>query len=387
MAIQLLVTDKNLVVQGDPIDGWTSIDVTTRFNEPGSGSVELPARPEVMAQLQPGNRLVVIRDGEIWTAGPMEIPQDYSWGIGESSDPDPGTVHIDFSDDLALPAGYITWADPTVAWSAQPDKATRKITATNAELIIRQLIDENCGPGALVARRIPHFALDSVAGVGATITMATRFEPLLDACRRTAKWGGGLGFRTRQVGSQILFSCYAPADKTATARFSRGLGNLRSVQFKLSAPTVTHALVQGSEVDPPADRIFVERADTTAASSWWRVEQLVDGSAADDTNGELTSSGNEQLSGGAAPVELATVTVDTPDLQAGRDYGLGDKVTIELPTGLEVADVVRSIHLQATPDAGEYVSTLVGSPEATSAPQMVRLVRELGRRLGRIEAR
>lgn len=387
MAIELLITDEDLAIQGDPLTGWTSLDATLRFNEPASGSVELPAHPEVMTQLQPGNRIVVIRDGAIWMAGPLEIPQDYSWGIGESAEPDPGKVSVAFSDDLAVVAGYITWPTPGSAWSAQPDTASRQITATNAETIIRTLVNENCGLGALAARQIPNLVLDSVAGVGTNTSVTTRFEALLDTCRRVAIDGGRIGFRTRQDAGQIKFGCYQPADLTATARFSRGLGNLRSVQFKLSAPTVTHALVQGSEVEPPADRIFVEVADTTAANTWWRVEKLVDGSAETDTNGELTSDGNEELAGGSAPVELATVTVDTPDLRAGVDYGLGDKVTIELPTGLEVADVVRSIHLQATPDSGEYVSSLIGSPEATSDPKMVRLIRELGRRLGRLEAR
>jgi len=45
------------------------------------------------------------------------------------------------------------------------------------------------------------------------------------------------------------------------------------------------------------------------------------------------------------------------------------------------------MHLQATPASGEYVTTLVGSPEATSDPAMVRVVRDLSRRLGRITAR
>lgn len=84
MGIRLLVTDQNLTVQGDPIDAWMNLDATRRFNEPASGSVDLPAHPEVMAQLQPGNRLVVIRDQTIWCAGPLEIPQDYTWGIGDS---------------------------------------------------------------------------------------------------------------------------------------------------------------------------------------------------------------------------------------------------------------------------------------------------------------
>ncbi|WP_171117775.1 siphovirus ReqiPepy6 Gp37-like family protein [Streptomyces sp. Z423-1] len=387
MAIQLLVTDEGLAVQGDPLADWTALDATLRFNEPGSGSVDLVAHPYVMAQLQPGHRLVVIRDGEIWMAGPMEITQDYSWGIGSEGEAPPGKVRVNFSDDLALAAGHITWADPAVTWANQPDTASYSITSTNAETIIRTLVNVNCGPGALAARQIANLALAPVAGVGTTTSVNTRFEGLLAACRRVAIDGGGLGFRTRQTSSQIEFEVYAPVDRTATARFAEGLGNLRAVTYKQSAPTVTHALVQGSEVEAPADRKFVEVADAVAASAWWRVEQLVSGTAETDTNGELTQDGNEALAGGAAPVELATVTVDTEDLKAGRDYTLGDRVTVALPTGLEVADLVRSIHLQATPTSGEYVTSLVGSPEATSDPQMVRLVRELGRRLGRLEAR
>jgi hypothetical protein len=383
MTISLLITDQNLAVQGDPIDGWTGLDSTLRFNEPASGSVDLPARPEVMAQLHPGNRLVVIRDRAVWCAGPLEIPTDFAWSVGDSAEPDPGKVTVSFSDDLARVAGYVTWPDPTLAWSAQPATGTWQVTTTNAETIIRQVVDANCGPSARAERRIPHLALAPVAGVGGTTTLTTRFEGLLVAARRAALNGGQLGFRTRQVGDQILFEVYAPADLTATARFSAGLGNLRSVQFKQSAPTVTHALVGGGE---DTTRVFVEVADADAASEWWRVEKFVDqSSTSDDTNGELTAAGTEELAGGAAPVELATVTVDTEDLKAGQDFGLGDRVTVELPTGLEVTDVVRSIHLQASP-RGEYVSSLIGSAEATSDPATVRLIRDLGRRLGRLEA-
>ncbi|MCX4606996.1 siphovirus ReqiPepy6 Gp37-like family protein [Streptomyces mirabilis] len=386
MAVQLLITDKNLAVQGDPLDGWTNLDVTKRFNEPGSGSVDVPARPEVMAQLQPGNRLVVIRDGGIWMAGPMEIPADFSWSVTE--EPGWGKVTISFSDDLATVAGYITWPTPASAWTAQLAHTWRQITSTNAETIIRTLVNENCGPGARAERRIPNFALDSVAGVGSATTVNTRFEPLLDTCRRIAVDGGAIGFRIRQTASQILFGCYAPADLTATARFSIGLGNLRSIQSKQSAPTVTHALIAGTEPDTgTTGRTYVQVADAAAAASWWRVEKYVDGSAVNDANGELTQAGNEELAGGAAPVELATITVDTEDLRAGRDFDLGDRVTVALPYGVEIVDLVRSIHLQATPGSGEYVTTLIGSPGASTDPATVKAIRTLGRRLGRLETR
>ncbi|WP_216588598.1 siphovirus ReqiPepy6 Gp37-like family protein [Streptomyces brasiliscabiei] len=384
MAIQLLVTNENLVVQGDPLADWLSLDATAKFNEPSSGSVDLVAHPYVMAQLQPGNRLVVIRDGAVWMAGPMEIPQDFSWGIGGEGEPPPGKVTVNFSDDLAMVAGYLTWPDPADTWAGQPDTAYQ-LTSTNAETILRTLVNLNCGPGAIAARRVPHLALGSVAGVGTTVSVQTRLERLLDVCRRVAIDGGGLGFRTRQSSSQILFEVYEPADLTATARFSEGLGNLRAVTYKRSAPTVTHALVVASEQAFP--RTYLEVADTGAASTWWRVEQLVDSSAEDNTHGDLTQEGTAALAEGAAPVELATVTVDTEDLRAGVDYGLGDRVTVALPQGVEVADIVRSIHLHAEPGSGEQVTSLIGSPDATTDPAMVRLVRELGRRLGRQEAR
>jgi hypothetical protein len=384
--VQLLITDKNLAVQGDPLDGWTNLDATKQFNTAGSGSVDVPARPEVMAQLQPGNRMVVIRDGVIWTAGPMEIPTDYQWSA-ETGDGDPGTVSINFADDLATVAGYITWPSPASAWSAQLGSTYRQFNSTNAETIIRTIVNENCGPGALTARRIPNFVLDTLAAVGTNTTVKTRFEPVLDVCRAAASSGGGIGFYTRQDAGQIKFGCYTPADKTSTARFSTGLGNLRSLAYKQSAPTVTHALVAGNETSGSTVRTFVEIGDTTAASTWWRVEKYVDGNADNNTNGELTTAGSNELAEGAAPVELATVTVDTEDLQAGRDFGLGDRVAISLPHGLQVTDVVRAINLHATPDSGELVTSVVGSQNATTDPQVVRLIRTLNRRLGRLETR
>lgn len=391
MAITLLVTDQTLQPVGDVLDGWTSLDVTRRFNEPASGSVELPATPAAMSVLQPGNRLVVLRDGAIWCAGPLEVPQEievgYGGGDSGGDQAPPGVISVNFTDDLGRMAGYVTWPAPSAAWTAQPAASWRTITGATGEQIIRQLVDENCGPGARAERRIPRLVLGPLAGVGTTTVVNTRFEGLLEACRRVAIDGGGLGFRTRQVGDQIVFEVYEPRDLSATARFSFGLGNLRHLRAKISAPTVTHALVAGTEDEESPARTFVEVADPSAASTWYRVEKFVDGSAADDSEGELTQAGREELAGGASPVELATVTVDTPDLVAGRDFDLGDRVSVQLPNGTEVTDLVRSIHLQATPGSGEYVTTLVGSAEATSDPQMVRVVRELSRRLGRITAR
>lgn len=382
MAITILVTDQNLNVLGDPLDGWTSLDVTRHFNAPASGSVDLPAYPATMSLLQPGNRLVVIRDGEIWTAGPLEEPQSFEWAV--DGEQDPGKVTCNFSDDLARVAGYITYPEPAKSLATQTTTSdlTWQLTATNAETIIRSLVNVNCGPGALAARQIQQLVLDDVAGVGSNRSISTRFEPLLDVCRIVAA-SDKLGFRTRQVGSQIKFGVYQPADKTATARFSQGLGNLRSVSFTMSAPTATSELVLGGDT---GSRAYVEVANATAVGDWYRVEKLVDQSGKTDANGEMTQAGQAELGNDNPQASLSTVTVDTDDLRAGRDFDLGDLVTVQLPTGLEVADVVQSIHLTATP-SGEQVASVVGTSDQTTSTATVRVVRDLARRLGRLEAR
>lgn len=389
MNIQLLITDRNLTVLGDPLSGWTSLSCELNFNQPGSGSVTLPAHPEYMELLQPGHRIVVIRDKSIWCAGPLEEPQDYSWDLqGNAS---PGTVKVAFSDDLARVAGYLTYPEPTKTFTTQTvtSDMVRKLTAP-AETIIRTLVNENCGPGALAARRIERLVLDTVADVGTSRTVSTRFEPLLDACR-TAAAADGLGFRTRQVGDEILFGVYAPADLTRTARFSAGLGNLRSVAFTMAAPTATQELVQGGndpaqEATPANTRAYVEVA-SGAAADWYRVEKLVDKSGtASDADGELTQAGTLELGNDNPQASLSTVTVDTEDLRAGRDFWLGDRVTVELPTGLELTDLVQTIRLEATPNEGELVTSVVGSSDKSTTTATVRLVRDLARRLGRLEA-
>lgn len=393
MTIKLLVTDQNLVVQGDELsaeDDWLSLKCTRNDNAPDSGELALVAHPGVMELLQPGNRLVVIRDGAIWTAGPMEIPQDWQEGLGGSDGgtdvPPPGEVSVNFTDDSALIAGHLTYPDPAVAASSalQPESFVR--TAVNGEVLLRELVDLNAGPGALTARRIPQLVLGALAGVGTSTSLTTRFESLGEVQRQVALAAGDLAFGTRQDGTQILYEVRARRDLTGTARFSYDLNNLRSLRFKRSAPTATTAIVAGS--GEGTARTIVEVTDATAEAEWWRVEKFVDSAGvADDTNGELTAAGQNELATGAGTVELSTLTVDTEDLQAGRDFEVSDLVTVQLPTGLEVADYVRSDVLTATPDGGETVISVVGTPDATTEGRMVRLIRDLGTRLGRLEAR
>jgi hypothetical protein len=382
--IQILITDRNLVPVGDPLTTWQSLDIVGRFNEPGSGSFNTAATPQVLEQLQPGNRVLIIRDGVEFIAGPIEKPGPYQWSIEDGENAGYGSIGVSFAEDDALIASRVSYPDPTVAATAQTVVDYYTATAVNAEVVMRDLVNRNAGPGALVARRIPHLALGSLASVGSNVTITSRWEALGDLLRRVALAGGGLGYRTRQSGSQILFEVFQPTDKSRQIRFSRGLGNLRSVTYEPEAPSAT-AVIVGGQGDLSA-RVIREVVDSAGVASWWRLEKFLDQTQTDVT-AELDQAGTDALTENGESVRLATVTVDTPTQRYGQHYGLGDLVSVEYIPGVEQAQVVRQFHLQASPDSGELVTVLIGSQDASRDPAIVRLGHDLDRRLSRLERR
>lgn len=381
MAITVLVTDPALTVVGDPLP-WTDIDITLRFNEPGSGSVTCPAWPAVMTQLAAGNRLTVVRDGAVFAAGPIE-GDDYDWRIGE----DPGEIVVDFGEDLALIAGRVTYPDPSLACTSDSQPDYWAVSATAAGTAMLALVDDNAGPSALAARQVTSLTVGDGTGVGSAVSYRTRWTAVCDDLRTLATAGGGLGFRTTETASSIVFEVYAPVDRSTgvgAVRYSRGMGNLRQVTRKRRAPTGTAAIVGGG--GELADRVIRERVSTAGVAAWWRTEVFVDQRQTSDTT-ELDQAGDEALDDGAETVSLSMVTVDTVDQAFGTHYGLGDKVAVEPIPGFQVADVVRAVRLQATPEDGEQITSTVGTSDAHAEPAWIRQMRALDRRLGRLEAR
>lgn len=381
----ILITDRNLNVLGDPVAGWSNLEVTLRVNEPGNGSFTAPTSDTLTALVRGGgNRVVVIRDGSVFAAGPIEKPGPEKWSV-DGGDSGSGTMTVHFADDLALVAGRVTYPNPAAASTAQTTSA-RWISVMNAEAIMRNLVNLNAGPGALAERKIPKLILGPLAGVGVTVKGGTRFDPLCDVLRSVALAGGGLAFRTQQVGTDIEFQVYRPVDRTAAVRFSPGLGNLRSYSYDPEAPSVTAAIVGGKDVG--TSRLIVERTSSAAITKWWRLETFIDQRQSDDTSSdttELNQAGDEAVGRGAETARLSAETVDTDDQRYGVHYQLGDIVTIVTKSGIEVADAVREVTLRSDPRNGEVVTSVIGPEDATTIPGWVQQVRALHRRIRNLE--
>lgn len=385
----ILITDPDtLDTLGDPITMWEQIDVTLRFNEPGSGLFVVAGYDWIVEQLVDGCRVVVIRHlhtetgvtGSVLISGPMEKFIHERSDDGENAGD--GKVTVYFADDLAKVVARQTYPDPTL----DPDsQVTDQWTYTgNAELALRELVNKNAGPGALTDRQIPGLVLGSVASVGSSITVtAERMEPLGAVARRIADAGGALGFRTSQVGSTIEFQVYEPPDLSGDVRFGFAYGNLKYVSYERTAPTVT-AVIVGGQGETGGDRFVTERVNTAEQTTWGRYEKLVS-RPGNDPLADLEDEADRVLGENAATTRVATNVADTPNQRFGVDYGLGSKVAVEHQPGGQFIDVVKTVHLQVYATAGEIVAATVGSQAARSDPYWVQRLRELEERLGTLE--
>lgn len=384
----ILITDRYGDFVGDPIVNWLSIDVTLRFNQPGSGLIELPGYGWIRDMMLPGGRIVVARhvpveqayQSSILLSGPIE-----SWLYERSDDQEnagPGKITVHFADDLARIVARQVYPDPTLAAASN---TTESWTFTgNAELALRAMVNLNAGPGALTARQVPGLLLGDVALVGSGVQVKTqRMQPLGDVAREIALVGGGLGFRARQSGTQIVFDVYQPADKSNQIRFGFNLGNLKYLAFETVSPTVTTAVV-GAQGEG-ADLAVIERNNTVDEGEWGRYEKLI----ARPGNGpaqELQDAGDQALAEGATKRRVAANTMDTPDQTFGVHYNMGDIVSIETFPGEQLSDKVVTVHVQAWPTSGEYIQATIGSQAAVQEnPVWLTVMREIEGRLNNLE--
>lgn len=382
----LLVTNASLQVLGDPITTWTTLDVTLRFNEPGSGYFETPGYGWIRDMLVPGARIVVVRhtyDGAgdgILIAGPIEKWMEERADDGEKGGI--GTITVNFAEDLAQVVARQVYPNPAQTPETQTTDAWT--FSGNAEVALRTLVNLNAGPGALTDRRMPQLALGTLASVGSTVDItAERMQPMGELMREIAQTGGDLGFRVRQVGTSLLFEVYDPPDKSDEIRFGFNYGNLKYLAYEVSAPTATVVIAGGQ--GEGADRYVTERINATERAAWGRYEKLL--STPGEDTAALADEGDRELASNAATVRMPSNVVDTDDQRFGIHYGLGDLVAIEYRPSAEYVGMVSSVHMQAWPTAGALFAATIGDQSAQTDPVWAQRMREIETRLGRLERR
>lgn len=356
MSLSLFARDRALRRTGQ-VEDFRSLQMPLRFNRTSTWLLELDATSPAVPLLGSTDGLVVERDGVTLLSGPVVSINR------ESSDRD--TVLVQGVDDtvwlerrLALPVP----GGPPYTAVAYDDKSGP------VETVLRYFVDRNLGPSATAARRLPYLTLPADQGRGGTVRGRGRFHPMLDLFQPLALAGGDLGFKIVQVGASLEFQVYVPADRTATAVFSRELGNLAGFSYSQSTPPADYVYVGGQ--GEGTARVIVEGGTQGDIDTFGRIEQFRDRRDAEDT-ATLNQTLVEALAENKVPTALSISPIDTAAVSFGVEYGLGDRVTVVVD-GEPIQDVVREVVLTFTPDRGEQITPVVGSP-AASSPSVLNL--------------
>ena len=358
------ILDQNLVSQG-PIQ-FININAQLFYNAVGSYVITVPYSDALWNQMMSGDFMVNVNWRGLFSfGGKCEQPsyQDSIPGAlaGTSSVGAGPFIILTGADYLALIANRICYPSPGATWAAQSAAATDPVSSLPLETAIKHYVTNNIGSAAIPSRRHSLLDVAASAGRGATVSYTVKFGSgvdlnMMDVIRAMIASTGSSGAMGVQVTRnptthRLLFDVYIPRNLTGKAWFSEQLGNLSAIQFSLLDPTCTDALVQGSGTN------FVQ-ATAAGRTQWNATEQFTDSSSETVLANLQTTAQNALLTGAAGPTMSVTAS-DIPFLSFGRDYGLGDMVSVEVRPGVVYSDVVSSVTLTADPSQ---------SPEITVVP-------------------
>jgi hypothetical protein len=278
------------------------------------------------------------------------------------------------ADWLALIANRICYPSPGVAWNAQTAAANDPVSSVPLETAIKHYVNNNMGFFAISTRQLTLMDVATDQARGANVSYTVKFGSgvdinMLDVMRAMiAQTNTSMGISLKENPSthRLTFDVYVPRDLRGKAWFSEALGNLTAIDFSLTDPTVTNALVQGSGTT------FVEKV-ATGRTRWNVIEQFTDSSGETDINNINTTAQQALLNGAVGP-SMSVTASDTPFLTFGRDYGLGDMVSVEVRPGAVYSDIISSVVLTADPTTTPMISavpTIGDSSNSTSTDQSI----------------
>jgi len=391
------VLNTNFVSQG--MIQFATVTATLYYNAVGTWTILAPYSDWLWKIATGGDFIVRVNWRNMFEFGGKceqpgyvdSMPGSTGAGSGPSGSYSGPFIMLTGGDYLQILANRICYPDPTSDWAHQRPSNKDIVVNVPLETAIKHYVSVNAGPGALSARRHPSLVIATDQGRGPAVNYSVQFTSgvdlgLLDVIRALiaqaypTNVAGGMGFRITRTGTNLTFDVFTPVDKSQTAYFSEQLGNLTSINFSLTDPTCTDALVQG------VNR-FVSQTNS-AVTPWTKTEVYVDDTSNADAKTLTTTAQNELFSGTFGPTMGVTAS-DTPFCIYGRDYVLGDIVTVEVrttPTLISYTDVVSSVQLTADPSQSpilNVIPTIGNSTDPTSSGKT--LTNQLTARIKKLE--
>lgn len=357
------------------VDVFDKLTIVERHLGLGTWVLEIPLDNDMVPYLvAPGAGVQVKLDGLTVMSGPHRAK----------------AVTIDGSNRSLVLAGVsdlTVLADrrvhPQPGSSAPPYSSTAYDVRTGpAETVVKEYVDVNAGPGAIVTRRRTGFTVTTSAGTGATVTGRGRWHQLLPFVVELCVLGG-IGIRC----VDLTFDTYNPVDRSATVEFSDARESVASISYEDQAPEATYVYVGGGGEGVSRTILEAQNAEAMAAG-WDRIETFADRRDTTDTT-ELAQAATLALIGEASTdterVGVKIVPIDVENTAYRTDYYLGDTVSYVDPFGTKSTKTVQAVTTEITPSVTTVAPTL-GTIEPDVQRQFSRL-QSLARRTARLEVR
>jgi hypothetical protein len=391
------------------IDTWLKLDFIVRFCQAGTWQLLVRDGTVQSALLQRGGGIAIYQDGvaEPVLTGQIESFERW-WTVEQHTGP--GSVYVAGRCDNQLAYRRLAFPEPGRPISQQyTGRDTRPAKGPAGQAVWWEL-EHALGASALTDRQVPGVEIGPNPQLGDEVTDSLRFDVIGSKLEEWCK-AKKVGYRfvwdpdSRKVRLRI----FTPQDKSKRVRFSPSLGNLRQYTWTLSAPQVTRAVVacQGEG----KDRYLYQKIDAEAEAEWgMQVEQFIDRrdlplktdpatgqpmkAKTDTTDAEfedakkaVVEAADSALKEGERNGNFQVYPIDTEQCAFGRDYFVGDIVTVAVD-GQEYVDVVREVSVSVK-DGGKTwdVAPKVGEQGSGQPLNLYRTVFEMREKLRRLEAR
>lgn len=248
-----------------------------------------------------------------------------------------------------------------------------------AETVILELISTMIGPKASPVYRVPDLEVPASEGRGENITLATRFKNLLEEIQAQAQ-AGKVILDIRQDGLHRFVDVTVPRDRTRQVRLTRQSGAVGDYTLSQEALTANDIIVGGT--GESAARPLFRKANPL--DEWNRHITKFEDKGSSGKSEEMQQAAKTALEEGVAKSLVTFDLEDTAGRRFGRDFGIGDKITIDLD-GAQVQDTVQTAEI-SWDQAGRKIKLQVGPvPDESKLNQasgeLVKTVKQLRRQL------
>lgn len=257
----------------------------------------------------------------------------------------------------------LSW--PIVAWTAGTMDRSR-FSGAPAETIMKTLVAYNAGANATTGNgRVRDWSIagwtvgvEADGGGGNSLDVYCAYKNLLETLQDAARVGGGDFDLVKTAAATWEFRWYAGqlgSDRSGKVFFAVELGNMAAPRFRQRRlPERTAAIVAGAGEGASRD-VAVRTGSNYSTTN--NIEMLVD--ARDVTSGDsggLNTRGDQALHEARATEEFDFDVLQIPSVLYGRDYFLGDLVTVRSPyTGSDVTRKIQAVTVAVNPDGREDI--------------------------------